>query len=90
MLIAPFRSHKLKWKNAFEQMVKIGVNSLPIVLLIAFFVGLIIAMQSAYQLERFGTTIYVANLVAVSLNQRAGALAHGNYRHRPQWFSNHG
>ncbi len=66
-VIAPFRGKGINWKNVFDQMVKMGVDSLPIVSLIAFFVGLIIAMQSAYQLKQFGATIYVANLVAVSL-----------------------
>lgn len=65
--IAPFRGKKINWTNTFDQKVKIGVESLPIVCLISFFVGLIIAMQSAYQLKQFGATIYVANLVAVSL-----------------------
>lgn len=67
MLVAPFRGKGFRWRNTIEQMVVIGYDSLPIVCLIAFFVGLIIAMQSAYQLQRFGATIYVANLVAVSL-----------------------
>lgn len=66
IFIAPFKK-KVKWNNTVNQMVRIGVESVPIVSLIAFFVGLIIAMQSAYQLEQFGATIFVANLVAVSL-----------------------
>jgi phospholipid/cholesterol/gamma-HCH transport system permease protein len=67
MLVAPFKRKGINWRETVEQMVKIGVESLPIVSLIAFFVGLIIAMQSAYQLKQFGATIYVANLVAVSV-----------------------
>lgn len=66
-LVAPFKGKGIRWKSTFEQMVRIGVESIPIVCLIAFFVGLIIAMQSAYQLKKFGATIYVANLVAVSI-----------------------
>lgn len=65
--IAPFRGKRLNWANTIDQMVRIGFDSLPIVTLIAFFVGLILAMQSAYQLKPFGATIFVANLVAVSL-----------------------
>lgn len=67
MLVAPFRGKGIRIRSVAEQMVRIGVNSLPIVTLIAFFVGLIMAMQSAYQLQKFGATIFVANLVAVSL-----------------------
>jgi len=47
---------------------------LPIVCLIAFFVGLIIAMQSAYQLKQFGAIIYVANLTAVSITRELAPL----------------
>lgn len=67
ILVAPVKGKGFKWKNTVDQMVRIGYESLPIVSLIAFFVGLIIAMQSAYQLQQFGATVYVANLVAVSL-----------------------
>ncbi len=67
MLIAPLRGKGIQWRNTFTQMVKIGFESLPIVCLIAFFVGLIIAMQSSYQLKQFGATIYTANLTAVSI-----------------------
>ncbi len=64
---APLKGQKLGWRSTFEQMVRIGYESIPIVALISFFVGLIISMQSAYQLAQFGATIYTANLVAVSI-----------------------
>jgi phospholipid/cholesterol/gamma-HCH transport system permease protein len=67
IVVAPFKKSGAKWHHVVEQMVRIGVESVPIVCLIAFFVGLIIAMQSAYQLQQFGATIFVANLVSVSL-----------------------
>ncbi len=66
-MVAPLKGKGIKWKNTIIQMVRIGFDSLPIVTLIAFFVGLIIAMQSAYQLKQFGATIYTANLTAVSI-----------------------
>ncbi len=72
--IAPFRGKKLRWGATFEQMVRIGVESVPIVGIISFSVGLIIAMQAAYQLERFGAMIYVADLVSVSMCRELGPL----------------
>ncbi|MFQ5601886.1 MAG: MlaE family ABC transporter permease [bacterium] len=72
--MAPIKGQTIGWKSTFEQMVKIGYESIPIVGLIAFFVGLIIAMQSAYQLQQFGATIYVANLVAVSITRELSPL----------------
>jgi phospholipid/cholesterol/gamma-HCH transport system permease protein len=72
--IAPFKGKSLRWRSTFEQMVRIGFDSIPIVCTISFFVGLIMAMQAAYQLERFGATIFVADLVAVSITRELGPL----------------
>ena len=72
--IAPFRGKGFSWRNAVVQMVGVGVDSVPIVGIITFFVGLIIAMQAAYQLEQFGALIYVADLVAVSITRELGPL----------------
>ncbi len=74
IFLAPFKGKSIRWGLTFVQMVRIGVNSLPIVGIITFFVGLIIAMQSAYQLERFGASIYVADLVGVSVTRELGPL----------------
>lgn len=72
--VAPLKGQRFSWQSTFEQMVRIGYDSIPIVSLISFFIGLIIAMQSAYQLQQFGATIYVANLVAVSLTRELAPL----------------
>ncbi|OGC01417.1 hypothetical protein A2V82_03670 [candidate division KSB1 bacterium RBG_16_48_16] len=74
IFIGPFKGERIRWRLTFVQMVRIGVNSLPIVGVISFCVGLIIAMQAAYQLERFGATIYVADLVGVSITRELGPL----------------
>jgi phospholipid/cholesterol/gamma-HCH transport system permease protein len=74
VFIAPFKGKGLRWRSTIEQIVRIGFDSMPIVCTIAFFVGLIMAMQAAYQLERFGATIFVADLVAVSITRELGPL----------------
>lgn len=71
---APFRGKSIRWHATFVQIVRIGVNSVLIVTVITFFVGLIIAMQSAYQLKPFGAVIYVADLVGVSMTRELGPL----------------
>ncbi|NUN14693.1 MAG: MlaE family lipid ABC transporter permease subunit [Myxococcales bacterium] len=53
---------------------RIGVDSLPIVGLISFLVGVVVALQSAYQLRQFGASIFVANLIAVSMAREMGPL----------------
>ncbi|MFQ5630601.1 MAG: MlaE family ABC transporter permease [bacterium] len=72
--IQPFKGQKLRVRSAIEQSVRIGWDSIPIVAIIAFFVGLILAMQAAYQLKPFGATIYVANLVAVAQTRSLGPI----------------
>lgn len=74
IFIAPFRGKKIRWRLTAVQMVRIGLNSVPIVSVITFFVGLIIAMQAARQLQPFGATIYVADLVGVSVTRELGPL----------------
>ncbi|NQT95236.1 MAG: ABC transporter permease [Candidatus Omnitrophica bacterium] len=65
--IPPFRRRQL-----FDQMYKIGVNSLPIVFLIAFFTGMVLALQSAYQMQRINAQMYIASLVALSMTRELG------------------
>lgn len=65
-LVQPLRGRGLRMKATVFNLVEYGVNSLPIVGLICFLIGAIMAMQSAYQLARFGATQYIANLVGVA------------------------
>ena len=68
-LISPFRGKPVRVKATISEMVKAGYNSVPIVATISLFVGIILAMQAAYQLKKVGALIYVANLVGVSLTR---------------------
>ncbi len=54
--------------------IRMGVDALPIVALIALLIGVVLALQSAYQLRQFGGSIYVANLIAVSMTREMGPL----------------
>src|SRR5258707_15745917 len=51
-----------------------GVSALPIFSLITFFIGLILALQAAYELRRFGAISAVATAVAVSMSRELGPL----------------
>jgi phospholipid/cholesterol/gamma-HCH transport system permease protein len=51
-----------------------GVQALPIVTLISFLVGVILAFVGAVQLKQFGAQIYVANLVGVAMVREMGAM----------------
>jgi phospholipid/cholesterol/gamma-HCH transport system permease protein len=56
------------------QMEKTGVDALPVVGLISFLLGLIIAFMSSIQLEQFGANIYVASLVALAMTSELGPI----------------
>ena len=51
-----------------------GPRALGIVTLISFLVGLILAFVGAVQLQQFGASIYVANLVAIAMTREMGCL----------------
>jgi len=51
-----------------------GADALPIVTLISFLVGVILAFVGAVQLKQFGAQIYVANLVGVAMMREMGAM----------------
>ncbi len=65
----PFRG-----RQVFEQMVKIGVDSLPIATLTSFFIGLVIALQSAYQMQKVGAEMYIPSLVSISITREIGPI----------------
>lgn len=54
-----------------------GAQALPIVSLISFLVGLILAFIGAIQLEKFGAAIYIADLVGIAMMRQMGALMAG-------------
>ena len=60
-----------KWYT-LEQMNKIGVASFPIIFLISLFTGIVLALQSAYQMQKMSAEIYMASLVALSLVRELG------------------
>jgi phospholipid/cholesterol/gamma-HCH transport system permease protein len=54
-----------------------GAQALPIVSLISFLVGLIMAFVGASQLRQFGAQIYIANLVGLAMAREMGAMMTG-------------
>lgn len=75
IIIEPWRNPKVIRRHATSgMMVETGVHSLPILSLISFLIGLILAMQSAYQLQRFGVSELVAGIVGVTICREIGPL----------------
>lgn len=74
LLIGPFRGQTFHWQPVFQQMIRIGVEALPMASLTAFSIGLTLAMQGAHELNRMGAGMYVPNLVSVSLLRELGPM----------------
>lgn len=68
-VISPLKGKAIRGKATISEMVKVGNNAVPIVGIITFFVGIILALQAAYQLKKVGALIFVADLVGVSLTR---------------------
>lgn len=62
----------LRKKQVLDQMDKIGVSSLPIVVLTSLFTGMVLALQSAYQMQKMSAEIYIASLVSLSMLRELG------------------
>lgn len=58
----------------FRQLLKLGVGAVPIVIMLAFLIGLTLAVQSAMQLEKFGAGVYLARGVGISMITEIGPL----------------
>jgi len=72
IIVGPFQKKAAKREFIINQMVFAGVDSLVIAFFVSMFTGIVIAMQTAYQLARFGGAVYVAGLVAVSIARELG------------------
>jgi phospholipid/cholesterol/gamma-HCH transport system permease protein len=62
------------WKDLPPTMERAGADAVPIVVLINFLVGFVMAFQGAVQLKQFGANIYVADLVGLSICREMGPL----------------
>jgi phospholipid/cholesterol/gamma-HCH transport system permease protein len=61
------RPGSLRWRSLLRMLQIDGVNALPITGLLTFLIGVVIAYQGAEQLRKFGTNIFIVDLVGISL-----------------------
>ena len=74
MVKALLNPKQVRWKDAFLVAETAGVNALPVIVLVGFLMGLIMAFQAAIPMRQFGAEIYVANLVGLSMVRELGPL----------------
>lgn len=63
---------KVNSQLAFEQMVKIGIESLPLALVTSGFVGMVFAVQIAGEFLRFGAGKYVGGVMSIGISRELG------------------
>jgi phospholipid/cholesterol/gamma-HCH transport system permease protein len=68
------RGRRLGWVNLWAQMVRVGVRAIPIVALVLFCIGSILAFQMAPTLRQYGQIDKVADIVAVAVFRELGPL----------------
>jgi len=69
-----FSISSIRWNDVLVDMKKSGVDGLPIVGLISFLLGLIMAFMSSLQLKQFGANIYVPALVSIAMIKELGPI----------------
>lgn len=71
LVIRPWR---IRWTAIVHHMQQVGLNAVPIVSLMAFLIGVVLAFQGAAQLRQFGAEVFVVDLIAISILRELGIL----------------
>ncbi|MFN2308453.1 MAG: ABC transporter permease [Gammaproteobacteria bacterium] len=71
LLLRPWR---LRWRSVWVDTYATGATALGIVGLLSFLMGMVFAYQGAVQLRTFGASIYIADLVGLSMTRELGPL----------------
>jgi phospholipid/cholesterol/gamma-HCH transport system permease protein len=71
LCLAPRR---LRVTSMFFHMKAAGVDAVPIVSLMSFLIGIVLAYQGANQLQKFGAEVFTVNLIALSVLREIGIL----------------
>ncbi len=74
LLHAATHPANVRWKDVWRICERVGADALPIVGLISFLLGMILAFQSAVPMKRFGAEIFVADLIGLSMLRELGPL----------------
>ncbi len=68
------RPRRIRLVPTFSHLERVGLDALPIVGLLAFLIGIVLAYQGADQLRRFGAEIFTVNLLGISIFREMGVL----------------
>lgn len=72
-VVSPLK-RSMNLRRAIHQAMAVGVSAIPVISFITFFIGVIMALQGAYELKRFGAIHLVADMVAISITRELAPL----------------
>ena len=64
MIVQP---HRIRWKSVVSHIERVGLDALPIVAVLSFFIGCVLAFMGSDLLEAFGAKVFVVDLVGVAV-----------------------
>jgi phospholipid/cholesterol/gamma-HCH transport system permease protein len=68
------QGRRLGWQSVWEQMDRVGVRSIPIVCLVLYCIGAILALQMAPVLKNYGATSRVPDIISIAVARELGPL----------------
>ena len=68
------RPKRLRLTSLVHHMQEVGWNAIPIVALMSFLIGVVLAFQGSVQLRQFGAEVFVVDLIAISVLRELGIL----------------
>lgn len=71
---AVLRPREFRFTSFVHQCEEVGLKAVPIVALMAFLIGVVLAFQGAAQLRQFGAEVFVVDLIAISVLRELGIL----------------
>ena len=74
LVTATLHPSTIRWKDVWRICERVGADALPIVALISFLLGVILAFQSAIPMRKFGAEIFVADLIGLAMLRELGPL----------------
>ncbi|MCC6198549.1 MAG: MlaE family lipid ABC transporter permease subunit [Burkholderiales bacterium] len=64
----------IRWRDVWLVCERVGADAMPIVALMAFLLGVILAFQSAVPMKRYGAEVFVADLIGLGMVRELGTL----------------
>jgi phospholipid/cholesterol/gamma-HCH transport system permease protein len=74
IVIAPFKGRRIRMRSAAAQVIRVGIRAIPIISLVTFLIGMILAVAMSPLLIRFGVPSWVARIVGIAITREIGAL----------------